>query len=177
MNYNWHIVAGWAIFLKPRILPYWMALVFLYSLLVVRLTFAIFKIKKGEYSLLKVSACVSLISFCFFVLQSALSHVFTTLMRFYGPYNGYVRYWEIYGESVFEHSGFFTFSVITYCICAFLIHKANTKFTAKLISDTGINRSEALFRISILTSPLIFFVPLRWFGHILFPYLFPLILR
>ena len=156
MNYKWHIVTGWARFLRPDSLPYWIVLMFLYSLLVVRLAFSIFKLEKGEHSLLKIALRVFIISFCFFVLQSALSHVYTTLMRFYGPNNSLGRIWSSSGTSINEHDGSFNFTFVTVCICACLTYKANRRFTAKLINENNVDLGVAVLFISFFTSPLVF---------------------
>ena len=169
MNYNWWIINGWAGFLRPHLLPYWIAISFLYSSCVVRLAFGVYKIKKEDYLLFKVSLCVFVISFCFFVFQSALSYVFTTLMRFYGPYDGYARKWGSYGMSIYQHFGFFVFTLLTVCICSFLTYKVNSQVTAKLINNINENKIKALLFISIFTSPLVFLLSLKEVMQTLFP--------
>lgn len=169
MKNEWLQFTGWSTILCPDTLPIWLILVFLYTVLTVKVVLGIFKIPKETYSLFKVSLCVYLISFCVFILECALTHIFVTLRHFNDPSYGFIAARDSFGLSIYENISFFIFTFISVCICIYLTYRLNIQFTVKYLTDSGSNKYHAILLISILTSPLIFFISLEKLLEILIP--------
>lgn len=170
MKYQWQLFAGWIIVLRPYILPFWLILIFLYSLVTVKIILGILKFSKKTYSLFKVSLRVSIISFGLFVLECALTHIFTTLMHFNEPKYGYIAARDGFGLSIYEHAGFFIFTLLSVFVCMYVSYRLNSRFTIHyLTTESNTNKNRAILLISILTSPLVFFITLKELLYILFP--------
>lgn len=164
----WFDFTGWTNMLLPYILPFWLILTFLYSLLIVKIVLTIYRFPKETYSFFKVSLTVSIISFCTFVLECALTHIFATLMRFNDPKYGFVTSRNEFGLSIYQNVGFFIFTLATICICLFITYRLNLHFTVPRLPKIE-NYRYAILIISVLTSPLIFLVSLEQVLQILFP--------
>ena len=155
--------------LRPYILPFWIILIFLYTLSISKVVLEVFKIPKEEYSFFKMSLSAFIISFCIFVLECIFTHVFTTLMHFNDPQYGFIAASDSFGLSIYENIGFFIFTLISVCFCVCIIYKLNLRFTMQYLQVASENRNNAILLISILTSPLVFFIPLKQLLYVLLP--------
>jgi len=170
VNNEWLQFTGWVNMLRPYILPFWFILIFLYSMLTVKVILGFFRYPKETYSLFKVSLCVSLISFFVFILEFVLMHIFMTFRHFNDPNYGFIAARDSFGLSIYGNISFFIFTFISVCICVYLTYKLNMRFTDKYLTDTAINKKFAILLISVFTSPLIFFIPLKQLLKILIPF-------
>jgi len=169
MKNEWIQFKGWGIMLRLYILPFWFVIIFLFSLFIVKMILGVYKFPKAAYSLFKVSLSVSVISFCLFMLESILTHVFAVLMRFNDPEYGFMAVSDSFGLSVYENVGFFVFTFLTVCVCVYLSYIFNSRFTTRILPAIEKSKGRAVLFISIFTSPLIFFVPMKQLLINLFP--------
>jgi|AGTN01.2.fsa_nt_gi hypothetical protein len=169
MKNEWLHFTGWVNMLRPYILPFWMILIFFYTLLINKLVLGVFKIPKETYSLFEFSLCTSIICFCAFLLECVFTHVFVTLMHFNDPKYGFVTVRDSFGISIYENISFFVFTFISVCFCTYITYKLNSRFTMQHLTIPSENKNQAILFISILTSPLVFFISLRQALSILIP--------
>ena len=169
MKYDWLYLSGWVNMLLPYILPFWIILTFVYGLLINTLVLKLFKIPKETYSLFKVSICVSAISFCTFLIECIFTHVFTTLMHYNDPKYGFVDVRDGFGLSIYENTVFFIFTLISVCFCIYITYKLNCRFTTQLLANYNGNKKPTIIFISLLTSPFVFFVPLKDLLYMMIP--------
>jgi len=162
VNYNWFEFTGWLQMLYLHILPYWVVLTYIYTLIITKVILVACRVPKESYSFFSVSSWVALISTCTFLLECVICHIFTVLMHF-NDHRYYVQ--GGVGYSIYENVTYFSFTLINVCFCAYICYRLNMRFTLQHIVLTGGNRERAILLISILTAPFIFLVPIVEIVH------------
>jgi len=156
MKYNWFEFTGWVNMIRPYILPFWVVLTYIYTLIITKIVLVVCKVTREGCFFFKLFFSVALISCCVFILECVFSHIFATLMRYNDG-----TYTEILGLSIYENMVYFTFTLISVCFCAYVCYKLNMRFSLHHIATTGGNRELAILLMSLLTSPLVFFIPIN----------------
>lgn len=170
MTYYWLNLTGWGNMFNPFFLPFWLVFVFLYLLLTVNIILGFSDFPENTYSLSKVTLCVFIISFCLFVNEYILTHIYATLKHFNAPQYGR-------GLDIYDNLGYFIFTLLTVCLCAYFSYRLHLRFTAKYLTSTNASKHNTILLISVLTSPIIFLISpknfLNFLEDLLF-FLFPL---
>ena len=156
MGNEWLHITGWANMLKPHLLLFWLALTFLYSVLVTKVALSMFSIPRHTYSVSTLSLCVSLISFCTFVVECVFIHIFANLMHYNDPQYGYVSAWDSYGLNIYENVDFLLFTIVSVVFCIYISYRLNTRFTLKRLRTSNLTSTKPMLLVSVLTSPIIF---------------------
>jgi len=158
MNYRWFDLTCWVSMLYLHILPYWVVLTYIYALIVSFAVVVACRLPRKAYSFFKLYICVATISLGTFFLECVINHIFTVLMRFNDS-----RFYNqgAIGHSMYENATLFAFTLISVCFCVYISYKLNMRYSLQYIVATWRNRGRIILLISILTSPLVFFIPIK----------------